>query len=122
PVGPVGTLVSLLDEAPPRYPAQILVSTSAMRRLGAVVGARRHHIDLDACVVRVSVSTAETDDGRLVDDDPKSRAGIRTVSFPREIVPELRWHLECFAQVDDRGLVFIGPLGGRLRRKNFRKF
>ena len=70
----------------------------------------------------MSVSTAETDAGRLIDDGPKSRAGIRTVSFPREIVPELRWHLECFAQADDGGLVFIGPLGGRLRRKNFRKF
>ena len=70
----------------------------------------------------MSVSTAETDDGRLIDDDLKSRAGIRTVSFPREIVPELRWHLECFAQADDDGLVFIGPLAGRLRRKNFRKF
>ena len=70
----------------------------------------------------MSVSTAATDDGRLIDDDPKSRAGIRTVSFPREIVPELRWHLECLAQADDDGLVFIGPLGGRLRRKNFRKF
>jgi integrase len=69
------------------------------------------------------VSTAQTDDGRLIDDDPKSRAGTRTVSFPKEIVPELRWHLECFAQADNNGgLVFIGPLGGRLRRKNFRKF
>ena len=37
-------------------------------------------------------------------------------------MPELRWHLECFAQAADDGLVFIGPLGGRLRRKNFRKF
>ena len=80
-----------------------------------------HQVELGS-VVRVSVSTAETDDGRLIDDDPKSHAGTRTVSFPREIVPELRWHLECFAQADDGGLVFIGPLGGRLRRKNFRKF
>jgi len=122
PVVPVGTLISLLDEVPPRYRALLLLATFANLRFGELAGLRRHHIDLDACVVRVSVSTAETDDGRLVDDDPKSRAGIRTVSFPREIVPELRWHLECFAQVDDRGLVFIGPLGGRLRRKNFRKF
>jgi integrase len=122
PVVPVGTLISLLDEVPPRYRALLLLATFANLRFGELAGLRRHHIDLDACVVRVSVSTAETDDGRLIDDDPKSRAGIRTVSFPREIVPELRWHLECFAQVDDRGLVFIGPLGGRLRRKNFRKF
>ena len=92
------------------------------RRKRRLAGLRRHHLDLDACVVRVSVSTAETDDGRLIDDDPMSRAGIGTVSLPPDIVPELRWHLECFAQAADDGLVFIGPLGGRLRRKNFRKF
>lgn len=77
-------------------------------------------LDLDACVVRVVMSTAETDDGKLIDDDPKSRAGRRVVAFPKEIVPELRWHLECFAQPGDHGLVFVGPLGGRLRRSNFR--
>jgi integrase len=32
----------------------------------------------------------------------------------------LRWHLECFAQAGDDGLVFVGPFGGRLRRSNFR--
>jgi len=123
PVVPVGTLIKLLDEVPLRYRALLLLATFANLRFGELAGLRRDHIDLDACVVRVSVSTAETDDGRLIDDDPKSRAGTRTVSFPKEIVPELRWHLECFAQADNSGgLVFIGPLGGRLRRKNFRKF
>jgi hypothetical protein len=38
------------------------------------------------------------------------------VAFPKEIAPELRWHLERFAQPGDDGLVFIGPKGGRLRR------
>jgi integrase len=71
----------------------------------------------------VAVSTAKLDDGRLIDADPKSRAGTRTVAFPREIVPELRWHLECFAQGGGNGgLVFVGPQGGRLRRSNFRRF
>jgi integrase len=73
-------------------------------------------------VVHVRVSTAETDGGKLLDDDPKSRAGKRTVAFTKEIVPELRWHLERFAQPEPSGLVFIGPKGGRLRRSNFRKF
>lgn len=36
-------------------------------------------------------------------------------------MPELKWHLECFAQSGDTGL-FVGPKGGRLRRSNFRKF
>jgi integrase len=73
------------------------------------------------CVVRVVISTAETDDGRLIDDGPKSAAGRRRVAFPREIVPELRWHLECFAQPGDNGLLFVGPKGGRLRRSTFRR-
>jgi integrase len=63
------------------------------------------------------------DDGRLIDAGPKSRAGTRVVAFPREIVPELRWHLDCFARGErDGGRVFVGPLGGRLRRSNFRRF
>jgi len=55
-------------------------------------------VDLDGCAVRIVVSTAETDDGRLLDDDPKSQAERRRVAFPKDIAPELRWHLERFAQ------------------------
>jgi integrase len=42
------------------------------------------------------------------------------VTFPTELVPELRWHLERFAQPGERGLVFAGPKGATLRRSNFR--
>jgi hypothetical protein len=76
---------------------------------------------LDGCAVRIVVATAETDDGRLIDDDPKSQAGRRRVAFPKEIAPELRWHLERFAQPGEGGLVFIGPKGGRRRRSTFRR-
>jgi integrase len=122
PVIPVATLVELLDNVPERYRALLLLATFANLRFGELAGLRRHQIDLGLCEVCVDTSTAETDDGRLIDDDPKSRSGIRIVVFPKEIVPELRDHLECFADPDSKGLVFIGPKGGRLRRSNFRKF
>jgi integrase len=70
----------------------------------------------------VNASTSEIDDGRLIDGDPKSDAGNRTVAFPADIVPELADHRERFADPKPNGLVFIGPKGGRLRRSNFRKF
>ena len=35
-------------------------------------------------------------------------------------MPELRWHLDRFAQPGGRGLVFVGPKGAPLRRSNFR--
>jgi len=42
------------------------------------------------------------------------------VAITAELVPELRWHLERFAESGARGLVFIGPKGAPLRRSNFR--
>ena len=56
----------------------------------------------------------------LIDGNPKSHAGRRTVPFPAGIVPELADDLKRFADPKPNGLVFIGPKGGRLRRSNFR--
>ena len=42
------------------------------------------------------------------------------VSFPRDIAPEVRWHLDRFVAPAGESLVFVGPKGGRLRRQNFR--
>jgi integrase len=100
PVISVPTLLELLDQVPPRYRALLLLATFASLRFGELAGLRRRDLDLDACAIRVTVATAETDDGRLIDHDPKSRAGRRTVAFPKETGPELRWHMECFAQAD----------------------
>jgi integrase len=120
PVVPIATLVQLLDKVPERYRALLLLATFANLRFGELAGLRRSQLDLDACEVRMTASTSEMDDGRLMDGDPKSRAGTRTVAFPADIVPELADHLERFAEASPNGFVFIGPKGGRLRRSNFR--
>jgi integrase len=121
PVIPVPTLIELLDSVPARYRALLLLATFANLRFGELAGLRRSQLDLDACEVRVNASTWEMDDGRLIDGDPKSHAGKRTVAFPADIVPELADHLARFADPKPNGLVFIGPRDGRLRRSNFRK-
>ena len=122
PVVPVAVLVDLLDQVPPRYRALLLLATFANLRFGELAALRRDQIDLDACEVLVIASMAQMNDGRLIDGDPKSRAGNRTVSFPADIVPELADHLERFGERGPDGLVFVGPKGGRLRRQNFGKF
>jgi integrase len=75
---------------------------------------------LAAREIRIVETTAELDKGGLLPETSKSRAGRRTVAFPDELVPELRWHLERFAEPGERGLVFVGPKGAPLRRSNFR--
>jgi len=97
-----------------------LLATFAGLRWGELAGLRRENIDLMAREIRIVETTAELDKGGLLPETPKSRAGRRTVAVPDELVPELRWHLERFAEPGERGLVFVGPKGAPLRRSNFR--
>jgi integrase len=119
PVVSLPSLLRILDAIPPRYRAMLL-ATFASLRFGELAALRRSDLDLDGCVVRVVRSTAQMNDGRLIEQEPKSRAGRRAVAFPHEIVGELRSDLECFAEPGHDGLLFVGPLGGRLRRSSFR--
>lgn len=82
---------------------------------------RRPNIDLDACEIRVTEALVQPGKGGPLFDTLKSEAGKRTVTFPREIVDEIRWHLEKFAEPGQQRLVFVGPKGGKLRRSNFHK-
>ncbi len=117
---PLPVVFALADAIPVRYRALVLLATFADLRWGELAGLRRGNIDLEACEIRVVETIAELDKGGLRPETPKSRAGRRTVAFPAELVPELRWHLERFAAPGERGHVFVGPKGGRLRRSNFR--
>lgn len=114
-------IFAVVDAVPVRYRALVLLATFAGLRWGELAGLRRENIDLEACEIRFVETTAELEGGRLVAETPKSRAGRRTVAFPPELVPELRWHLERFSEPGDRGLVFVGPKGAPLRRSNFRR-
>jgi integrase len=122
PIVPVPVLLELLANVPARYRALLLLATFANLRFGELAALRRAQLDLDACEVRVEASMAELNDGTLIDGTPKSRAGLRTVSFPPDIVPELADHLDRFVAPGPGSLVFVGPKGGRLRRQNFAKF
>jgi len=113
-------VLAVADALPVRYRGMALLATFAGMRWGELVGLRRENVDLAASEIRIVETTAELDKGGLLPETPKSRAGRRSVAFPDELVPELRWHLERFAEPGERGLVFVGPKGAPLRRSNFR--
>jgi integrase len=84
-------------------------------RWGELAGLRRENVDLEACEIRIVETMAELDRGDLLADPPKSRAGRRTITFPAELVPELRWHLDRFA-VDNHAGRPAGCAGRRAKR------
>jgi integrase len=116
---PLPIVFKLAEIVPVRYRALILLATFADMRWGELAGLRRGNIDLDACEIRIVETLVEPGKGEVRFGAPKSQAGKRTVAFPQEIVEEIRWHLEQFAEPGEQGLVFVGPRGGKLRRSNF---
>jgi integrase len=117
---PLPVIFKIAESVPVRYRALVLLATFADMRWGELAGLRRENIDLDACEIRITETLAQLDRGGLQPGTPKSGAGKRTVAFPAEIAPEIRWHLDRFAEPGERGYVFVGPKGGKLRRSNFR--
>jgi hypothetical protein len=97
-IAPLPVVFTIADKVPVRYRVLVLLATFADLRWGELAGLRHENIDLAACEVRVVETLAEPDQGSLRPETPKSRAGRRIVAFPAEPVPELRWHLEQFAE------------------------
>lgn len=88
-------------------------------RFGEFAALRRRDVTVEAGKLRVGRSQAELKHGRTIIKDPKSEAGKRSVAIPEVALAELRDHLDKFAEAGPDGLVFIGPKGGPLRRRNF---
>ncbi|MBS2962089.1 site-specific integrase [Actinocrinis puniceicyclus] len=122
PVLTISEIYTLIDRMPDRYKALVLLGTFTGLRWGELVGLRRRNIDVVACTVTVESIVVEVDNGRiLLDQKPKSDAGLRTVAFPSQIGPALAGHLAAFVDAAPDSYVFTSPLGGVLRRANFRR-
>src|SRR5215218_3089952 len=58
--------------------------------------------------------------GEVIEDDPKSAAGRRTVALPKPLTDELSAHLEAFTAPDDDAYVFTSVDGLPVQASNFR--
>ena len=122
PVLTISGVYSIIDRIPDRYKALVLLGTFTGLRWGELIGLRRRNIDLVACTVTVDSITVEVDNSRLLlDQKPKSEAGLRTVAFPAQISPALADHLAKFVADSKDAYVFTSPTGAILRRGNFRR-
>jgi integrase len=117
----VPQVFSLSEAIEPRFRALVLLAAFTGLRWGELCALRRSDVDLDARTVQVERTLSELHNGSHAFGPPKTAAGRRVVAFPELIAPVVRWHLSCFAEPDENGLVFVGPAGALLRRQNFRQ-
>ena len=87
-------------------------------RWGELMGLRRSDVDLENASVSIERSMVELGTDRVI-KEPKPQAGVRSVALPTWLVPELRHHLDRFAEPGSDGRVFVGPYGATPLRGNF---
>jgi integrase len=119
PVLTVEQVLSMADEVGERWRAVVLLAVLCGLRFGELAALRRSAVDLDAGTVAVVATAGEALGVGRVEGPPKSAAGRRVLTVPAAILPDLRRHLETFAQPGPDGLVFVGPHGGPLQNANF---
>jgi integrase len=120
PVLTIGQVYQLAALVTPRYRALVLVITFASLRWGEAIALRRRDLDLDAGTITVRQQYVELAAGHQL-GPPKSQAGARTVAIPAQVTRTLAEHVETYVPCGDDTLIFTGPLGGILRRGNFRR-
>lgn len=97
-------VAQLAASIPARWSALVLTAAWAGLRFGEAQRLERSDVDLLHGTIRVRQA--------------KSRAGVRTVHLPKQLVAVLDRHLATFVFPDPDGLVFTGDRGGQLS-KNF---
>ena len=113
-------LLELAGAVPERYRAMILTAGLAGLRQGELLALRRSDVDLRAGVIHVRRKRQQLDSGEIVESEPKSEAGKRTVALPEPLVDELRAHMVAFVAGAD-SYVFTSADGEPIERNNFRR-
>ena len=108
----------LADAIDPRYRLLVLLAVFASLRWGELMGLRKTDFDLVDGLVRVERSVVLIGAEQVV-KRPKTAAGVRTVAFPRWLLPLAEAHFRDYSDLEPNGAVFVGPYGKTPARPNF---
>ncbi len=121
PTATIAQVYAIADAVDPRYRMLVLLATFTSLRLGELAALTRRRVDLDTGLITISEAASELNDGTRTLDAPKTPASHRIVAVPPALLGELRTHLGRYSERGRDGHVFVGPLGGPLRRSNWYK-
>lgn len=116
----VAEVEALAGAVPERYKAMVLLAAWCSLRFGELAALRRDRIDLLHGEITVTETVTELGTGERFVGPPKTAAGRRTVAIPPHLVPLVEDRLGSIGAGPDV-LLFPSPVGGYLRRNNFRR-
>src|SRR5262249_20138253 len=111
PERPTATVAQVFDLAglvPARFRALIFLAAFTSLRYGELAALRRRDFDSRRATITVRATLVERSDGGLLFGPPKTPAGLRTVTVPAAILPDIRAHLRDYIGDDPDALIFTG--------------
>lgn len=117
----VEEVFTIAGEVPLRFQLLVLLATFVSMRWGELAALERRDIDLETCMIHVRRTATEVGGEPIFTGTPKSDAGVRDVTFPSELLPEVVYHLDTYVGSEPTALVFVSWEGGYLHRSNFNK-
>lgn len=114
-------LKAMTEALPEQWRMLLQLASWCALRFGELTELRRMDVDLDNGVLRISRGVTWVH-GEPIIGDPKSQAGVRDVSIPPHLVPDLEAHLARFVGPRRDALVFTAVGGpGHLNHGTFYK-
>lgn len=111
-------LNTLADHMPPRLRVAVLVGCWGALRYGELSELRRRDVDIQTGRVRVQRAVIRIK-GAYEVRKPKTDTGVRTLTLPKAIMPDLIDHMATFSEDGPDGLLFPAASGGHLHSTTF---
>jgi integrase len=121
PIATIEQVFTIANAMPARYRLLVLLACFNSLRWGELAALARQHVDTAEGTILVDRAVVELPTGALVFGPPKSAASVRVVTVPLVLVPDVARHLAEYTDPGADALLFVGPLGGPLRRSNFQE-
>ncbi|GAA4857216.1 site-specific integrase [Kitasatospora terrestris] len=118
-IATVDQVYELAELVGPRWRLMVLLGAFTTLRPEELAELRRPDFDLVAGTVRIRLAAPELNTGRRALGETKTEAGKRIITIPAAVLPDVRTHLELFAEKEPTGLVFVGEKGAPFRRTSF---
>lgn len=106
-------LATIVEAMPERLRMMVLLAAWCGLRFGELTALRRRDVATDGSVIHVRRGVVRVR-GQLIEDTPKTAAGIRDVAVPPHLQPALLAHLVGHAQAGRDGLLFPAVEGTHL--------
>ncbi|MFD5175413.1 tyrosine-type recombinase/integrase [Nocardia sp. NPDC058379] len=119
PVLSIAQVFALAGAVPERYRVLVLLTAFLSLRWGEAAALTRADFADGAASVRIGKALVEIAGQGLVVAQPKSRAGVRTLTVPEDIRRDVLAHLLMYVDNRPDAYVFTGLRGNPLRRSNF---